>query len=224
MSDATRIANLEGSLADVAAYLDELRSALASHDAVLGSQRLTELEQKISPSLAAPGVPPAPGSVTGDSALAGLGSAYSTSVAMGAAGLFVTDGAITVTNGSSVVIIDGTSDMFKIVGTGTMTQAMPNGTYAWSSNTSTITSLGAYSVLPVVTWMAGVGEATGYRAQGSYIVRDVATGGLRYGVITHAQLSVDSILTITITAENGSYNDYGATAYARFHILKEEGI
>jgi len=60
MSDATRIASLEGSLADVAAYLDELRSALASHDAALGSQRLTELEQRIAPAGALPVVPQSP--------------------------------------------------------------------------------------------------------------------------------------------------------------------
>jgi hypothetical protein len=49
MSDSTRIASLEATVGDVAAYLEELRSALASHDAALGSQRLQELEERISP-------------------------------------------------------------------------------------------------------------------------------------------------------------------------------
>lgn len=56
-SDAVRIANLESSLSDVSAYLDELRKALAEHDSALGSIRLAELEQRVSPSLSGPGVP-----------------------------------------------------------------------------------------------------------------------------------------------------------------------
>jgi len=46
---------------DTAAYLDELAQTLASHGSNLAALRMAELEQKVSPSLAWPGVPSAPG-------------------------------------------------------------------------------------------------------------------------------------------------------------------
>jgi hypothetical protein len=78
---------------------------------------MAALEQKVAPSLA-PGIPSA--TAGQGAALAGLDTAYAPTVAMGAAGLFITNGAISVTNPGSTVIIDGTSDMFRIAATGTM--------------------------------------------------------------------------------------------------------
>jgi hypothetical protein len=225
MSDATRIANLEGSLADVAAYLDELRAALASHDAALGSQRLTELEQRISPSLAAPGVPATPGSVTGDSALAGLGSAYSTSVAMGAAGLFITDGALTVYNAGSTVVIDGTSNMFKIAASGTQEVAFPVATYTIAAATVTLTALGnGFSLPPATIWMMTWGatqDAAAYRGGPSHF--EVSGANMLMALRSHTYLSSGYIVMLLVAMNLfSSYSGYNA--YCRFHALKESGI
>jgi hypothetical protein len=207
----------------VAAYLDELRSALASHDAVLGSQRLTELEQKISPSLAAPGVPATPGSVTGDSALAGLGSAYSTSVAMGAAGLFITDGAITVTNGSSTVVIDGTSDMFKIQATGTQQVAFPSGTWTSADTVTTLTGLGSgYTLVPAVHWNSG--QYTSYRVADRMFVVAGGDGRIAMQIWSFARI-VTGYVTMTLVAANETTDYYGSLdAVCRYYVLKEAGI
>jgi len=63
MSD--RLANLEASAQSAADYLDELRSTLADHGAALGALRMRELEQRLAPSLAGPGVPSTPRVVMG---------------------------------------------------------------------------------------------------------------------------------------------------------------
>lgn len=60
---------------------------------------------------------------TADSGNPGTVINGTSTVSVGPGGLAVTEGAITVTNAGAVVIIDGTSDMFKIVATGTLTHS-----------------------------------------------------------------------------------------------------
>ena len=203
-----------------AEYLEELARTLASHGSNLAALRMAELEQKVSPYLAAPGVPVA--QAGGGGTLGGLGTAYSPSVAVGGAGLFVTDGAITVTNAGSVVIIDGTSNMFKISATGTQTVAFP---IADASNTVevTLTALGTYTVPPAMLWMSYF--TSGGPRYGSHFVLPNYSGYSIGGSITcKCQLDGSSYLKVQLTALSGTSDLSAYSAYSRYHVLKEAGI
>jgi hypothetical protein len=222
MSDTTRIAALETATADMAAYLDELRVALASHDSALGSIRLAELEQKISPSL--PGAPTA--QAGGGVSLAGVDTAYAPTVAMGSAGLFITGGAINASNAGSTVIIDGTSDMFKIAATGTQSGAFPNATYTVSDYDTTLTALGnGYSVTPAALWsqyFATAPDSSSLRS-GSLLVANDGTGHIAYMAIDSVMLS-SGYVVMRLRVACVAANKYGNTAYVRYYVLVEVGV
>jgi hypothetical protein len=208
---------------DTAAYLEELAAALASHGSNLAALRMAELEQKVSPYLAAPGVPSTPGSVAADSALAGLGSAYSTSVAMGAAGLFITDGAITVTNPGSTVIIDGTSNMFKIAASGTQTVNYPNATWSGTYASVTLTALGnGYTTPPANHSNSLFNGDAGTHGDGMF---GIGASGM-YGHQYTSVAVVSGYLEARLHAYSDSYNwgANGGVASSRYYILKEAGI
>lgn len=69
----------------------------------------------------------------------------------------ITGGKLEVRNGDSVVIIDGTSNMFKIVTTGTLTPAAPG---ASAQTTDTVTVPTGLTVTPASQWFAefGIGD------------------------------------------------------------------
>jgi hypothetical protein len=159
--------------------------------------------------------------VSGDSALAGLGSAYSTSVAMGAAGLFITDGALTVTNPGSTVIIDGTSNMFKIVATGTLTCAWPNSSASVTGQVQ-LTDLAPGGVIPSVfgflALYSGNVRGVGYASHQT-------SGELNHLAQYYCQFTGDDLLINLnlVTALTGA-GLYGQTGSLRYHVLKEAGI
>lgn len=72
-------------------------------------------------------------------------------------GVTITNGALTVTNAGSTVIIDGTSNMFKIAATGTLSRAVAASTN--SSTSVTLTGLAVAGVAPQMmasgAWNAG---------------------------------------------------------------------
>jgi len=208
---------------DTAEYLEELAAALASHGSNIAALRMAELEQKVSPYLAAPGVPSATAGSGGS--LAGVDTAYAPTVAMGAAGLFVTDGAITVTNAGSVVIIDGTSNMFKIQASGTKTQDWPA---TWGSAASGVTVTGAApgGVFPAVIGMLRNGRTPDVRFT-YFLDWDATTGPISQTGRWYFNLSGTDDLGISLQvvvsqAATGSMN--GMTAALRYYVLKEAGI
>jgi hypothetical protein len=205
---------------DTAGYLEELAATLASHGSSLAALRMAELEQKVSPYLAWPGAPSAQAGSGGS--LAGVDTAYAPTVAMGAAGLFITDGAIQVTNAGSTVIIDGTSNMFKIAATGTQTVAFP---VADASNTVevTLTALGTYTVPPAMLWMSYF--SSGAPRYGSHFVLPNYSGYSIGGSMTcKCQLDGSSYLKVQLTALSGTSDLSAYSAYSRYHVLKEAGI
>ncbi len=99
MSETSRLANLEASAQAAADYLDELRSTLADHGAALGALRMRELEQRLAPSLAGPGVPTAPRVVMGgDVSVAGSLGTSAASFGNGA------DGTVTISSDTNLTV------------------------------------------------------------------------------------------------------------------------
>jgi hypothetical protein len=84
-------------------------------------------------------------------------------VVIDASGLTVTGGAITVRNPTGVVIIDGTSNMFKIAATGTQSKTITSET-DWQSATTTLSGLGALPTTPAhLCYVSDTNTTTGFR-------------------------------------------------------------
>jgi hypothetical protein len=204
-----------------AAYLEELARTLASHGSNLAALRMAELEQRVSPSLPWPGVPSATAGSGGG--LGGLNTAYSPSVAVGGAGLFITDGGLTVTNAGSTVIIDGTSDMFKIVATGTQTVNYPNGTWSGTYVGVTLTALGAgYTSPPANHSNSLFNGDNGTHGDGMFGIGASGMFGHQYTSVA----VVSGYLEARLHAYSDSFNwgANGGVASSRYYILKEAGI
>jgi len=209
-------------MTDTAEYLEELAQTLASHGSNLAALRMAELEQKVSPYLAWPGVPSAVAG--GGASLAGVDTAYAPTVAMGAAGLSITDGAIKVSNAGATVIIDGTSNMFKIVATGTITQAF--GATGTRPGTSVqLTALGnGFSVLP--TFLANITNDSSSSANPRFVGRDaefaLASGYVQYYSDVFVFLSSGYVF-VGIRAASVLSNPT-TTAACRYYVVVEAGI
>jgi hypothetical protein len=207
---------------DTPAYLEELASTLASHGSNLAALRMAELEKKVSP--VPPGVPSASAGEGGT--LAGLGTAYSTSVAMGAAGLFITDGALTVANPGSTVIIDGTSNMFKIAATGTISATWP-GAHSAAGGAATLTALGAMTApLAMVSMVQDPSYSGGYGRGAADVFQLNYYGQVDYWAqVRYVYLGVGwpcqvSLLLWTYGASPWA----GTTTSGRYYILREAGV
>jgi hypothetical protein len=92
------------------------------------------------------------------------------SVVVNRDGITVTQGAITVTNGDEVVIIDGTSNMFKIAAEGTQSNTASTGT---TTNTdTTLTALGALDASPAHMFFYGdTASSTGFQGLGPRVIQ-----------------------------------------------------
>ena len=143
-----------------------------------------------------------------------------------------------VTAGGGFVIIDGTSDMFRIAATGTMSLATVNGDR--NVNTSvTLTGLGALSTTPVGLHQAGSSNATtGDRWGGTPV--DLAVPGTAWaatssgGATTNAFLSLNWIASMRNTLDGSnqcvvvmaSSNQSGAshTVFGRYYVMAQTAI
>jgi hypothetical protein len=208
---------------DTAEYLEELAATLASHGSNLAALRMAELEQRVSPSLPWPGVPSATAGSGGG--LGGLATAYSPSVAVGGAGLFVTDGAITVTNPGSTVIIDGTSNMFKIVTTGTMTEEWPASAPDSAWHNVVVNDAAPGGVLPHLAISVAVADTAGAeRFEGAMIL---ATGAGAVQNEVDASWFLDGTDDVNVQLHvHACLSTWspGTDAMCRFYIFKEVGI
>jgi hypothetical protein len=219
MSDSSRIGTLEATVRDQAAFLDELRGALGSHDSAFRDIQLAELEQRLAPSL--PGAPANPATVSREGSMGGLGSAYSTSVSLGGAGLSVIDGAISVQNGSSTVVIDGTSNMFKIAATGTQSVVFQTGVGIVTALV-TLTSLGSsFSTPPAAVWNIYTSVAAASRGGFWFEPVSSSVDGWMYGGI---RVVAGEVVMVFCVNENVWSLVSGGTGYCRYYVLKEAGI
>lgn len=166
-----------------------------------------------------------------------------TTVVIDPDGLTIIEGAITVSNGDDVVIIDGTSDIFKIVTSGTVSHEQA--AQSWGQTYAELSGTGLPVQTPaVLSWMAegltpGSSDertttAWHKRRLGSGSIGWVSstTGGannvyfwpaLGYHYVT--ALVRNGNPTVSVIVENGRETG-GAVmqAYARYHVLKEAAI
>jgi hypothetical protein len=207
---------------DTPAYLEELAATLASHGSNLAALRMAELEKKVSP------VPPgAPSASAGEGgALAGLGTAYSTSVAMGGAGLFITDGALTVANPVGTVVIDGSSNMFKIAASGTLSAVWPR-PHSTASGSVTLTALGTMTAPLAMFAMVQDPSYGGGTGRGSFDVFQLNYYGQvdYWAAVRYVYLGVGQPCAVSLGLWTyGSSPWEGTSAAARYYVLREAGI
>ena len=148
-------------------------------------------------------------------------------------GLAVTNGKITVTNAGSTVIIDGSSNHFKIANTGTLSCTVADG--ASGSGSATVTGVAPAGAIPMhlVQIYSGTG---GQRQSGIYVHNPgfgfdaASSGGSPTAAIIDTQYLARFYVfgsgTDDLTAYLSVYNASGAsrTTYCRYYILKEAGI
>lgn len=142
-------------------------------------------------------------------------------VLIDSSGVTITDGALTVTNSGSTVIIDGTSNMFKIMATGTMTRAFPSTGTGLAETDVTVAGTGT-TPRPVV-WALGIDNSAvgNLRSQGYAEVIPNGDGrtfyrayGYNYAVSTNH---------VVLAAQSALLNP-GTTSMARYYMLVEAGI
>ena len=152
-------------------------------------------------------------------------------------GLWVGGGGITVVNSGSTVIIDGTSNMFKIAASGTL-----SGTQATGSegvvDSITLTGLGTMSQVPAhVSYVAQGSAVTDRRSLGVGTRRSLQYGATTSGGATTADFiaiqSYTRILTRLDASPTGSAlvelmidNHSGAsvTDYSKYYVLAEAAM
>ena len=138
-------------------------------------------------------------------------------VVIDSTGIAVTSGSITVTNDAGTVVIDGTSNMFKIDATGTMTQVGTGDT------TTTLTALGTGHALFPAFLNTVTHDGFESRQVGTY----QAEGNIGNGAVFTPAATVfgiidgdDSNLTLRFVVGEG----VTATMSTRYYILQEAGI
>jgi hypothetical protein len=144
-------------------------------------------------------------------------------VTIDSTGVAITGGALTVKNPSGTTIIDGTSDMFKIAATGTLSVAWP-GSPGFASASATLTALGSGFTTPppMIANLAPDSSSNGYRRVGHFFLGQTA------GTVTWTTWAEDAVwagqvgvnLFVTyITGSPGAVN-----AACRYFVLTEAGI
>lgn len=162
-------------------------------------------------------------------------------VAINNAGITVTNGAITVTNPGATVIIDGTSDMFRILSTGTLSVATVNGDRNIESST-TLSGLGALASTPVnisqvgpantssdVRWTTFMAEGVvdgdmfvSGTSGGSPTQKVIFAGHLGWSADVRVGLDGSSFAKVVLHSSNQSGANH--TAYTRYYLLAQTAI
>ena len=131
-----------------------------------------------------------------------------------------------VSSDGSTVIIDGTSDMFKIAASGTLTAAFPAAGSA-AQRTASLPGLGVFSTLPVLVAMTSYDATSGF--SGRLLSQDLwvtfASGAVQYRAFAVA--SPDTQLPCTMhvlfQAESDTVNP-GTTGGCKWFVLQEAGL
>lgn len=152
-----------------------------------------------------------------------------------AAGVTVT-GMIVIRTGDSTVIIDGTSNMFKISATGTLSGTAPTDIDT-IVGTASLTGLGSVSVTPAHLVYISTGNlATDDRFMGVSTIRvnrwaAGSSGGpvtdpfIAIKVWTRLGVTLSAIPgTVTLDLRMHNYSGVSRTAYCRYYVLQEIGM
>jgi hypothetical protein len=165
----------------------------------------------------------APG--TGQGGLTVADAAGSTRVTLGMIGTVDAPsyGLRVVSSDGTTVIIDGSSNMFKIIATGTLTRAFVAATGSATAST-TLTALGAgYSVPPACLWsVAYDNSGANLRTSGEVIVTTAGVGSINWRALGYLSLSAGQVVANLQT--DSTLINPGTTAAARFYVLQEAGI
>lgn len=149
-------------------------------------------------------------------------------------GLTVIEGAITVTNAGETVIIDGTSNMFKIQASGTTSVTQAANTVGTSA--VTLTALGPLAASPGhLGFISDTEAATDPRALGSAesnttgFVAATSGGAVTLRTVvtlwrawSYTLLNGSSVPVITLALFNASTSS--VTTFLRYYILKEAAL
>jgi hypothetical protein len=156
-------------------------------------------------------------------------------VVIDGSGIAVTSGAISVTNGSGTVIIDGTSNMFKIAAEGTQSRSSNSGDDLITSST-TLTGLGALAGTPAHLGYISSSSAVNSTRSNGYAQADASDfAATTSGGSPTASRVMATIAARMATSLNGSSQavvalritnaDAGAqTWHAKYYILKEAAL
>jgi hypothetical protein len=147
---------------------------------------------------------------------------------MGAAGLFITDGALTVYNAGSTVVIDGTSNMFKIVATGTQYGGFPTTLFTSNTYNVTLSSLGVYTAVPATVSFVAIAPSSGIvlstvRYDSVWVAIDAA-GGVGGMLSSGVYVDGDGYVITRLIASNGTANYQTSHSQFRYYVLKEGSI
>lgn len=143
-------------------------------------------------------------------------------------GLWIGDGGIIVVNDAGTVIIDGTSNMFKIAATGTLqvTVSAPGSVGDWTDNTASVTlsSLGAQdATLAFVAFVGSSNVSTDRRTLGRlqhYLDSGAEGAYVKDQAVVRSELDGSDLPVISVYAFN--YDTLSAfTFYVRYHALQE---
>lgn len=148
-------------------------------------------------------------------------------------GVHITNGALTVTNGGGTVIIDGTSNMFKIAATGTL--SCVNSLGGAASSNVVLTGLSPGGVPPqlqaIAQWGSGVADPSlSLASQISSVFVATTSGGAvtanRYAMTLLAYWTTALSGTIDANITLLTHNASGAskTASGRYYVMKEAAI
>lgn len=129
-----------------------------------------------------------------------------------------------VSSDGATTIIDGTSDMFKIAATGTITQGWPAAGND-SANSVTLTALGTFAVLPAMLFSQVWDNAntSNQRRLDNWFANNLTTGALVYRTYSEVFLNGSSQVVVAIHANSITLNP-GGTAAGRYYVLIEVGI
>ncbi len=132
-------------------------------------------------------------------------------------GITVVNGAITVRNAGSTVVIDGTSDMFKIAGTGTLSGA-------WPSPAPTAASVDVTVAVPYGAVIALVGPA-GQAGASCAMSVDPPSGTVNFALTWAVYSEPLSSTKIAMWCwDHIGYASAWGTYDMRWYILREAGL
>jgi hypothetical protein len=140
-------------------------------------------------------------------------------VVIDASGIAVTGGAITVTNPGSVVIIDGTSNMFKIAATGTQQTTQVSGA-GRSIGSTTLTALSGQSTSLALVAMVGAFNTASDQRGTSYVDTMPAT----HMITSSSGLTGSPVDDPFVSVINDNNTGSSKTAYQRYYLMKEAAI
>ncbi len=137
-------------------------------------------------------------------------------------GITVTNGAITVRNAGSVVVIDGTSNMFKIAASGTLSVAWPGSSPGANEAVVTLAGVAVASAPPAVVGLVSA-YAGGQRAP--IFMSFTAAGALMQGAFWWVKLVAGSTTDceIHLYAQACTVTSTGS-AGVRYYVLREAGL